>query len=774
MKKSLGAPIKTVNPQDLRDEMKWHGWVITPYLYTKRNQWVFKIASDCGYDVPSERSHFSKIEFYEDFMVAVNQYGNLILNKRGQHIVASAEVMGKTQRFLYVDKIDYIIEDGDDKYLSVSKVKRHWTHHGLVEYGTLRDVILDTERPSSEWPCWEIEDVYDGIAVARDLHGYIHIIPMLDFPHEFRCNETYQRHEYLGNHVFRLRGGEKDFTPLLQKLFYFKVTVLLHKNTKVGAESGIFDLSKVSLSGHYLTDRHRILVLQEESNEALLVAKKDARILSRLTMTDVVPCMGYKVDVVFDRNGHFNLTEINKILHDRRDGIVNGEAELDQKYWPVPRGAERDRNVLADVYNKTLEFVKDGEYQTQEYEITIPLSASLAQDTKFYSEELNVTCDQHRKTRIKVVDGDCLEIAYKMYNSLKKKRKRTDTIAVLNMASSKKPGGRAHIGAITQEAYLIRCSDYYRSIYQFDAEFAEKYGLEVSDQDKRYPLDPNFGGIYSPKVTVFRQSAKNGYALRKSPWKVNIIAVAGCRRPISTEKEVVNAYIRQFKNKIRTILRIAIDNKQTNLVLGPMGCGGLENIPATVAEIFFSVLSEDEFKKVFRRIYFAVLDDEASLKAFQDECDAFQNGKVYDRVMSDATKEIRTRRSKILRLPADRTMSPEMFQQVVSLTDNGCMSLKDAYRQINICNDVEYDYIRFLYALVFDIVRNKIRNINIEESLREVNADDVERVFKCFDEMEEMQPQEYMDQLNDEGFDEELVLLAYIKYFCDHPEMEVE
>ena len=162
-------------------------------------------------------------------------------------------------------------------------------------------------------------------------------------------------------------------------------------------------------------------------------------------------------------------------------------------------------------------------------------------------------------------------------------------------------------GSAAQEEYLFHCSDYYKFLYVF-ASYAEQYGLTPSSC--QYPLDRNFGGIYSPGVIIFRKNETCGYELIKSPWQVNMIAVAGMVNPeteiINGEEYIIPRLAEGVKNKIRTIYRIACENKQRNLVLGALGCGAFHNPPGHVANLFLEVLREKEFKGAFSKICFAV------------------------------------------------------------------------------------------------------------------------------------------------------------------------
>lgn len=48
---------------------------------------------------------------------------------------------------------------------------------------------------------------------------------------------------------------------------------------------------------------------------------------------------------------------------------------------------------------------------------------------------------------------------------------------------------------------------------------------DVEIIEKAYPMDINFGGVYSPEVTVFR-NASDSYAFLDEPYKVGIVSVA--------------------------------------------------------------------------------------------------------------------------------------------------------------------------------------------------------------------------------------------------------
>ena len=135
-----------------------------------------------------------------------------------------------------------------------------------------------------------------------------------------------------------------------------------------------------------------------------------------------------------------------------------------------------------------------------------------------------------------------------------------------------------------------------------------------------YPLDIEFGGIYSPDVCFFRAGKDEGYAFREKPFKCGVVTVAALsfREPNSYCNEE-----RQFMapgggftevgeriqlNKVRTIYRLALKNGHDSVILGAFGCG-VNKLPCdAVARQFKSVLAEPEFAGKFKAVCFAILE----------------------------------------------------------------------------------------------------------------------------------------------------------------------
>lgn len=277
------------------------------------------------------------------------------------------------------------------------------------------------------------------------------------------------------------------------------------------------------------------------------------------------------------------------------------------------------RDLRVQVFKNTMAIVKERRYWAPGM---VPEELHYYSDSKqseFFKDKIILPTASKagkKKTKFFVVNEDCLDLALKLYNKKP---------AVLNMASRRQPGGGTLTGAGAQEECIFRRTDLFKYLYQF-SEIGAQFGIK--QRPEQYPLDRNFGGIYSPRVHVFRKGEKDGYELTY-PSYVDIISVAGMNRPELKDSEHVADYlVEPIKNKMRTILRIAVLHEHTCLVLGALGCGAFKNPPCHIAKMFHEVFDETEFKGRFSEVYFAILEDHNShkahnphgnLKPFEDE-----------------------------------------------------------------------------------------------------------------------------------------------------------
>ena len=265
----------------------------------------------------------------------------------------------------------------------------------------------------------------------------------------------------------------------------------------------------------------------------------------------------------------------------------------------------RIKEMRADIFQNTIALVNQGFYITESGRKIVMDNDRMLSGTKFYSRQFDV-CDIpaiNSRTTVEVVDADCLLEGIRLLDEGYRP-------AVLNMANRRTPGGGVLNGAAAQEETIFRRTNIFRSLYQF-APFAGDYGVRKSAL--QYPMDHNFGGIYTPSVTVFREEEGNGFRLMEEPRWLSFISVAGMNRPqLKSDGMIADHLVEPIRHKIRTILRIGLAHGHDSLVLGALGCGAFHNPPAQIARLFHEILMEKEFADKYRHISFAILEDHNS------------------------------------------------------------------------------------------------------------------------------------------------------------------
>lgn len=292
------------------------------------------------------------------------------------------------------------------------------------------------------------------------------------------------------------------------------------------------------------------------------------------------------------------------------DGIASHSwyAEPWIEEFEVARQHRQTHPLLQQVFKSTLSLTAGSYYISHSGKsVQLNLNSNAHRDNVFCENEIALINPVHQyHTDIHVIEQDCLACAHDMLSS-----DSTDDLCVLNMASSKNPGGGVLGGAGAQEEYLFRCSDYYRFLYQYASSFDSYAHYHIRQNPRhRYPLG-EFGGIFSHGITVFRDTQAKGYRLIDTPWHVNFVAVAAYHLDRKTDQIPISKLDGTMR-KIRAILRIAYNNGQRRLVLGAFGCGAFNNPPKQMAELFRQVIEEPEFKGIFRQIVFAIIEDHNS------------------------------------------------------------------------------------------------------------------------------------------------------------------
>lgn len=253
------------------------------------------------------------------------------------------------------------------------------------------------------------------------------------------------------------------------------------------------------------------------------------------------------------------------------------------------------------VYENTVRIVNKGTYTSPNgKEITITDTDKMVEGTKFYGKKVIIDHKSLPKyhTVINVIDSDCLYAAKAMLD-------KNLNPCVLNMASFHTPGGGVINGSSAQEENIFRRTNIFKSLYQFNS-IGTQYG--VKQKEERYPLDYNFGGIYTPNVTVFKGSDDTNYTPLEEPFKIGVVSVAAVKNPRCENGKLVPWVVDIIKNKIKQILDIALSNGHDSLVLSAFGCGAYKTPPTEMARLFKEVLSSENYKDVFKEIQFAIIN----------------------------------------------------------------------------------------------------------------------------------------------------------------------
>ena len=259
----------------------------------------------------------------------------------------------------------------------------------------------------------------------------------------------------------------------------------------------------------------------------------------------------------------------------------------------------REENIA--VYNNTVVLANQGGYMSPKGEqIRIHNQDEMVNGTKFYGKKVVNDYDAipRYETEVKVIDKDCIYAAKDLID-------RGFNPCMLNMASFSTPGGGVMKGSSAQEENIFRRSNIFKSLYQFHS-IGENLGIE--QREERYPLDYNFGGIYTPHVTIFKGGSDTRYTLLEEPFEVAVVSVSAVKNTTLKNGKLEPWVIDTTKSKIRQIFDIALENGHDSLVLSAFGCGAYKTPPTEMAKLFKEVIESKKYKGAFKAIHFAIIN----------------------------------------------------------------------------------------------------------------------------------------------------------------------
>ena len=296
----------------------------------------------------------------------------------------------------------------------------------------------------------------------------------------------------------------------------------------------------------------------------------------------------------------------------------------------MKRGRFGENNARKAVYNENLKLFLS--WKAGSSDIDFGDYGAFLDGTRLYREAYDVTDIgmRYQQTQTGCINIDCVDLAEQLIALGYRP-------AILNLASAKRATGGYREGMGAQEESLCRSSNLSLSLYQYtDHKYINARESGVPEREIGYPLDLNYGGIYTKDVTFFRNNRDRFYTLRNIAFKCDVITVASLsfngRSDYSYADEMAfRASDGSFTpegeaimlNKIRTILRMGVEHGNDALILGAFGCGAYKCPPSEVARQFRTVIEEPEFKNKFRLLVFAILESDRKPNGVEGKFEPF-------------------------------------------------------------------------------------------------------------------------------------------------------
>ena len=185
----------------------------------------------------------------------------------------------------------------------------------------------------------------------------------------------------------------------------------------------------------------------------------------------------------------------------------------------------------------------------------------------------------------------------------------------LNFANATVPGGRYRSGGLAQEEDLCRLLPQ----------------LYPALQASHYPIPPGVT-LVARNLEAVRPPGSRMHETCASLGSVTILTAAMPYGPDRRPKGgwANSEWADQVTLRIRSVLHAAKCSGHPNLVLGAFGCGAFGNPTRPVAAIFREQLMSLEFRGVFSKVVFAIIDPigTGNLKPFREEMAEIHQGLV--------------------------------------------------------------------------------------------------------------------------------------------------
>jgi uncharacterized protein (TIGR02452 family) len=257
------------------------------------------------------------------------------------------------------------------------------------------------------------------------------------------------------------------------------------------------------------------------------------------------------------------------------------------------RKAKRQARYLSRIFRQTKQATEHGyNVNGKHVDLNKATVRAMQKGTDVINNPKKIPAGQNKfKTQILVTSRDQVA-AGTVYLGLK------FNPALLNIAHKHEPGDNVWGGKQNLEANFFRISDYFKSLCPW-----QNKTLKKQLKGGKYDV-PTFGVIYSPQVSVFRDSQSKNFVFLPAPLQFGFIASAS----FNGHSVSHNEFRHGTKKKIRAIFRAAWAKNHDVVVLNDYEVYQHHNNPKEVASLFRDVLKEPEFKGVFAVVDFALTD----------------------------------------------------------------------------------------------------------------------------------------------------------------------
>ncbi len=263
-------------------------------------------------------------------------------------------------------------------------------------------------------------------------------------------------------------------------------------------------------------------------------------------------------------------------------------------------GQQQRKQYLIGIMQDTLQTLQAGYYiNSQGKKITLNFQPSIDSLSLEIHDGGNIVRKGNFQTTLFLDNMDCLTVTRDL-------AERGLNPIVLDAASDDHFGGGYKTGAAAQEENMCRRSGLCFAVDPTQSKQKKDF----------YPLSKHgeHAGLYVSNVPVFRGEEAEGYPYLDTPFETAVAVMAAYNfneqhnSPLkltmdqkTNELVIPEPQATETKNKLRTILHMAVQKGHESIVLMPLGCGAFRNPPKHVSGMLMDLITE-EFSNSFKEI----------------------------------------------------------------------------------------------------------------------------------------------------------------------------